>query len=45
VATVSATGLLSCKRRYTYSDGNTTISATSGRTTGSSSITCEGRGD
>ena len=39
VATVSANGVLSCKRRYTYSDGNTTISATSGTTTGSSNIT------
>ena len=45
VATVSATGLLSCKRRYSYADGNTTISATSGTTTGSSNITCEGQGD
>jgi uncharacterized protein YjdB len=44
VATVSATGLLSCKRRYSYSDGNTIISATSGTTTGSSNITCEGQG-
>jgi hypothetical protein len=44
VATVSATGLLSCKRRYSYADGNTTISATSGTTTGSSYITCEGQG-
>ncbi|HWX79790.1 MAG TPA: Ig-like domain-containing protein [Steroidobacteraceae bacterium] len=44
VATVSATGVLSCRRRYTYSDGNTTISATSGTTTGSSNITCEGLG-
>jgi hypothetical protein len=41
---VSATGLLSCKRRYSYSDGNAIISATSGTTTGSSNITCEGRG-
>jgi hypothetical protein len=44
VATVSATGLLSCKRRYSYADGNSTISATSGTTTGSSNITCEGQG-
>jgi hypothetical protein len=44
VATVSATGLLRCKRRYSYSDGNTIISATSGTTTGSSNITCEGQG-
>jgi hypothetical protein len=44
VATVSATGLFSCKRRYSYADGNTTISATSGTTTGSSYITCEGQG-
>jgi len=45
VATVSTTGLLSCKRRYTYADGNTTVSATSGTTTGSSNITCEGLGE
>jgi hypothetical protein len=44
VATVSATGLLSCRRRYTYADGNTTVSATSGATTGSSNISCEGLG-
>jgi Bacterial Ig-like domain (group 2) len=44
VATVSATGLLRCKRRYSYADGNATISATSGTTTGSSNITCEGQG-
>ncbi|MGO9946942.1 MAG: Ig domain-containing protein [Steroidobacteraceae bacterium] len=44
VATVSATGLLSCKRRYTYADGNTVVAATSGTTTGSSNITCEGLG-
>jgi hypothetical protein len=44
VATVSATGHLSCKRRYSYADGNSTISATSGTTTGSSNITCEGQG-
>lgn len=45
VATVSATGLLSCKRRYSYSDGSTRISAAIGTTTGSANITCEGLGD
>jgi hypothetical protein len=45
VATVSASGLLSCKRRFTDGDGNTTISATIGNTRGSSNITCEGLGD
>jgi hypothetical protein len=45
VARVSATGLLSCNRRYTSADGNTTISATIGATSGTSQITCEGRGD
>ena len=44
VATVSATGLVSCKRRNTYADGNTTISATSGAIVGSSIVTCEGLG-
>jgi hypothetical protein len=44
VATVSATGLVSCKRRNTYADGNTTISATSGAIVGSSNVTCEGLG-
>jgi trimeric autotransporter adhesin len=44
VATVSATGLVSCKRRNTYADGNTTISAASGAIVGSSNVTCEGLG-
>ncbi len=44
VATVSATGLVSCKRRNTYADGNSTISAASGAIVGSSNITCEGLG-
>ena len=45
VATVSSTGLLTCKHRNTTSDGNTTISARSGTITGSGNITCEGLGD
>ena len=44
VATVSAAGVVSCKRRTTYADGNTTISATIGTTTGSAQVTCEGLG-
>jgi hypothetical protein len=35
---------LSCKRRFTWADGNTTVSATIGTTSGTSNITCEGRG-
>jgi hypothetical protein len=42
VATVSSTGLVSCKRRTSYFDGNATISATIGTTKGSISITCDG---
>jgi hypothetical protein len=44
VATVSATGLVSCKRRTSYSDGEAIISATVGAITGSTQVTCEGRG-
>jgi Bacterial Ig-like domain (group 2) len=44
VATVSATGLVSCKHRTSYSDGKATIFATIGNTSGSTQVTCEGLG-
>jgi hypothetical protein len=44
VATVSATGLVSCKSRTSYADGSATISATVGAKTGSTQVTCEGQG-
>ena len=42
VATVSAGGLVSCKRRTSYFDGLATISATIGSTTGWIYIVCDG---
>ncbi len=42
VATVSAGGLVSCKRRTSYYDGLATISATIGSTTGWIYIVCDG---
>jgi len=44
VATVSAGGLVSCKRRTSYYDGLATISATIGSTTGWIYIVCDGLG-
>ncbi len=44
VATVSATGLVTCKRRSSYFDGSAKISATIGTTTGSITVTCDGLG-
>lgn len=42
IATVSSTGLVSCKHRNTYSDGGAIISATVGSKTGSTEVNCEG---
>ncbi len=44
VATVSATGLVSCTRRTSHADAKATISATVGTTTGSTQVNCEGLG-
>jgi hypothetical protein len=42
VATVSASGVVSCKRRTSYFDGFAVISATIGTTSGSIYVTCDG---
>jgi hypothetical protein len=44
VATVSAGGLVSCKRRTSYFDGLATIYATIGNTTGWIYVVCDGLG-
>ena len=43
VATVSATGVVSCKPPTSWFDGVATIYAKSGTATGSTKVTCEGR--
>jgi hypothetical protein len=45
VATVSSTGIVSCKRRNSYLDGVALISATIGKTTGSIFVVCDGIDD